>query len=506
MQVSLAQVKVITNHTVFEAFVSWLPSSRFDMRALVAAQHGWISSSSVCVDHTRYRFSFVRHSERHLTDIQPRTSSGWCLPFHEDAHYRLPLPPFFDDRGLCRDAHNGLHSFQSRCSTRSSHCATIVCCPSALTVRVNVLSVHLKSDLYLDGIWVACVASPSVRSRRLETRTCSLCSIETYTNRHSTCICTLEVSLRDSGAPPSTSGRLEESFIMHSRLGLACSHAPSHSLCELPPLKPPLIVLGTVVQVFSSLRGLCSVLPWHSVVATPCYVPLTSCSTSSDTVLVLCDACGDWTSGAGLCRRLVDSWCQLGLRVPVSRGPDSSWDSRCAFHQSPPNEFDSHAPSSRGLSVHPPRCTPCWPVHAWLLVTNDHRDWFLRWFGHGLSLRSLKFLIWSASVSPQQPLQWTPSSEMLSQIALIVRDESDDILQWSARPKFFFAMIPPSSHGRFSTLSAKISTLFLGIQYSSAQHSWANESGDTSHPKNWAHVARMMITAWVSFAPTFTSA
>ena len=100
---------------------------------------------------------------------------------------------------------------------------------------------------------------------------------------------------------------LEESFIMHSRVGLAYCLVPSHSLCELPPLKPPLIVLGTVVQVFSSSRGLCSMLPWHSMVATPCQVPLTSCSTSSDTVLVLCDACGDWTSGAGFCRRLVDS-------------------------------------------------------------------------------------------------------------------------------------------------------------------------------------------------------
>ena len=146
---------------------------------------------------------------------------------------------------------------------------------------------------------------------------------------------------------------LEESFIMHSRLGLACSHAPSHSLCELPPLKPPLIVPGTVVQVLSSLRGLCSMLPWHSMVAAPCHVPLTSCSTSSDAALMLCDACGDWTSGAGLCRRLV-----LGLRLPVSGGPGLSWDSRRAFHKSPPNEFDSHAPSSRGLSVHPSRCTP----------------------------------------------------------------------------------------------------------------------------------------------------
>ena len=122
--------------------MSWLPSSRFDIRALVAAQHGWISSSSVCVD-----------------------PQG--IAFLEDAHYRPPVPPFTDDGGLCRDSHNGLHSFQSRCSTCSSHCETIVCCPGALTVRVNVLSVHLKSDLYLDGIWVACVASPSVRSRGL---------------------------------------------------------------------------------------------------------------------------------------------------------------------------------------------------------------------------------------------------------------------------------------------------------------------------------------------------
>ena len=38
MQVSLAQVKAITNHTVSQAFVSWLPSSRFDVRDLVAAQ------------------------------------------------------------------------------------------------------------------------------------------------------------------------------------------------------------------------------------------------------------------------------------------------------------------------------------------------------------------------------------------------------------------------------------------------------------------------------------
>ena len=52
---------------------------------------------------------------------------------------------------------------------------------------------HRMSDLYLDGIWVVCVASASVRSRRLETKTCSLCSIGTYTNRHSTCISTLHI-------------------------------------------------------------------------------------------------------------------------------------------------------------------------------------------------------------------------------------------------------------------------------------------------------------------------
>ena len=33
------------------------------------------------------------------------------------------------------------------------------------------------------------------------------------------------------------------------------------------------------------------------------------------------------------------------LLLPVSRGPDSSWDSRRAFHKSPPNELD------RGSSI-----------------------------------------------------------------------------------------------------------------------------------------------------------
>ena len=86
MRVPLPEMKAMTNHTVSQAFVSWLPSSRFDMRDLVAVQHGWISSSSVCVD-----------------------PQG--IAFLEDAHYRPPLLPFSDDGGLCQDSHNGLHSF-----------------------------------------------------------------------------------------------------------------------------------------------------------------------------------------------------------------------------------------------------------------------------------------------------------------------------------------------------------------------------------------------------------
>ena len=113
---------------------------------------------------------------------------------------------------------------------------------------------------------------------------------------------------------------LEESFIMHSRLGLAKSHAPSHSLFALPPLKPPLIVLGTVVQVFSSLRGLCSMLPWHSMVAAPCHVPLTPCPASSDSVLVLCDACWDIRRGS------LSSTCGLMTRIASSGFPRPSFE------------------------------------------------------------------------------------------------------------------------------------------------------------------------------------
>ena len=78
-----------------------------------------------------------------------------------------------------------------------------------------------------------------------------------------------------------------------------------------------------------------------------------------------------------LCRhRLVGPWNLLGLLTPASRGPDSSWDSRRAFHRSPPNELDRHAPSRRGLLDHPTQCSQPWPVNIISTVTiqraNDH--------------------------------------------------------------------------------------------------------------------------------------
>ena len=53
----------------------------------------------------------------------------------------------------------------------------------------------------------------------------------------------------------------------------------------------------------------------------------------------------------GLCHRPVGTCSLLGLLYPVSRGPDSSWDSRRAFHKCPPNELDCRVPSDRGFSI-----------------------------------------------------------------------------------------------------------------------------------------------------------
>ena len=157
---------------------------------------------------------------------------------------------------------------------------------------------------------------------------------------------------------------------MHSRIGLACGRALGISLCDPPPLRPPLIVLGIVVV-------LCSMPPWHSVVATPCVV---SCSLSYSASLasmrlrspisiepclfdgldallavVLCDTCGEWTSGA------LSSTCGFMMSARIA----SPCFPRPRFVLG--HAFDSHALSSHELSDHPLRCIRCWPVHAILL-------------------------------------------------------------------------------------------------------------------------------------------
>ena len=207
-----------------------------------------------------------------------------------------PLTPFSDDGGLCRDLHNGLHSFQSRCSTlfftlRNNRvlprrtdcphqCVVCICAPQVGHVSRRHLGCLCRVPFCpFTQTWNTDLQLVLHRNIHQPTQ-----HLHLYTSGFSSGLrCTTQYKR------PS----LEEPFIMRSRLGLACSHAPSHSLCELPPLKPPLIVLGTVVQVFSSLRGLCSMLQWRSMAAAPCHVPLPSCSASSDSVLVLCDACAD---------------------------------------------------------------------------------------------------------------------------------------------------------------------------------------------------------------------
>ena len=179
---------------------------------------------------------------------------------------------------------------------------------------------------------------------------------------------------------------------MHSRLGLACSHAPSHSVCELLPMKPPLFVLGTVVQVFSSLRGFCSMFPRHSMVAAPCHVPLSSRSASSDSVLVLSEACGNWdirrgplssTCGLMMSARIA-SLClsrprfELGLS---SRSTDlRQTSSTIMLHQVADSPIIRHDVFYAGPS------TPYFSLPMTIMLD-------LRWFGHRLSRRSLKFLI-----------------------------------------------------------------------------------------------------------------
>ena len=71
----------------------------------------------------------------------------------------------------------------------------------------------------------------------------------------------------------------------------------------------------------------------------------------------------------------------------------------------------------------------------------------------------------------------------------VIVHESDDTaaVSMTSKTEICIARISPASprnsHGQFSTLFAKISTLFLGIQTSSVQQTCTNESGDTCHPR-----------------------
>ena len=71
----------------------------------------------------------------------------------------------------------------------------------------------------------------------------------------------------------------------------------------------------------------------------------------------------------GPCRRPVGLCSLLGLLSLASRGPDSSWDSRRAFHRSPPNELD--CPIRPRLLDHPSQRSQSWPVNTISIVTTS---------------------------------------------------------------------------------------------------------------------------------------
>ena len=90
----------------------------------------------------------------------------------------------------------------------SSHCATVMCCLGPLMARVNVLPVHLKSGPYLDGMWVACVASLlSVRADLTKEPAACLLSEHTPTDTAPVPV-HFQVCLWDSVAPHSALVRL----------------------------------------------------------------------------------------------------------------------------------------------------------------------------------------------------------------------------------------------------------------------------------------------------------
>ena len=122
------------------------------------------------------------------------------------------------------------------------------------------------------------------------------------------------------------------------------------------------------LQELSSILTL-STVPWHSMVAVRCQVLLSRPESSawvrlrsllsrrsvppsqgpgqSMCALVLRGVCTSWTSGH---LPLTTPGFMTSARIasPASRGPSLSWDSRRTLQKSPPNEFDCHAPSSRG--------------------------------------------------------------------------------------------------------------------------------------------------------------
>ena len=157
---------------------------------------------------------------------------------------------------------------------------------------------------------------PSVRPRRPDKRTCSLCSVGANTNRHSTCTCTLSgLSLRLRCTTQCTRPSLEKSFIMHFAWPVV-----AHSVCycaNCRHLGPPLFVqhgawhhcpslLTAVRFVFNASTTLLS----RSTVSRP--APFLLCVMSfgagdltfkglgKSCALVLCDTCGEWTSGGPL--------------------------------------------------------------------------------------------------------------------------------------------------------------------------------------------------------------
>ena len=170
-------------------------------------------------------------------------------------------------------------------------------------------------------------------------------------------------------------------------------------------------LLPLVMAVYTGELGLTlPMLPWHSMVAARCQVLLTLAQRhqlrcvfdpsspeelslpsqgpgQSMCALFLCDVCRSWTSGHSPTDfRFLDICSDFFTR------PDLSWDSRRARHMSPPNEFDCHAPSSRGSfrSCITMYSTLACPRHTCRHHPCIHGARCLRRLGHKLSSCCLK--------------------------------------------------------------------------------------------------------------------